>query len=248
MLPLFAELHPNCELCFCFDNSQNHHARKPDALWAWNLNLSDGGKNIKSLRDTEYNGVLHKMQRDDGVQKGITILKERGLCVDGMKLICKNCKSGDKSDDINCCGRRRLSECDDFGASVCWLQDVINEAPANIQARMIFFPKFHCELNYIEMIWGYAKTYLRRRCTFNFSQFEDLLQSVLLQQIPLAFFKKAQRHCFRYMDGYRKGLTGPLLTYAVKRFKGHRMIPNDSIEVVRQSFENSIDKSKMLRR
>ena len=165
-----------------------------------------------------------------------------------MKLICKNCKSGDKSDDINCCGRRRLSECDDFGASVCWLQDVINEAPANIQARMIFFPKFHYELNYIEMIWGYAKTYLRRRCTFNFSQFEDLLQSVLLQQIPLAFFKKAQRHCFRYMDGYRKGLTGPLLTYAVKRFKGHRMIPNDSIEVVRQSFENSIDKSKMLRR
>ena len=48
-----------------------------NALWAWNLNLSDGGKNIKSLRDTEYNGVLHKMQRDDGVQKGIrTILNE----------------------------------------------------------------------------------------------------------------------------------------------------------------------------
>ena len=82
--------------------------------WAWNLNLSEGGQHIKSLRDTEYNGVLHKMQRDDGVQKGVrTILMERGLWVDGMKLVCKRCKAGDKSDDINCCGRRRLSECDD---------------------------------------------------------------------------------------------------------------------------------------
>ena len=71
VLPLFAELHPDCELSFCFDNSQNHHARKPDALWAWNLNLSDRGKNFKSLRDTEYNGRIHSMQREDGVQKGI---------------------------------------------------------------------------------------------------------------------------------------------------------------------------------
>lgn len=32
-----------------------------------------------------------------------------------------------------------------------------------------FFPKFHCELNYIEMIWAYAKKFLRRRCTYNFN-------------------------------------------------------------------------------
>ena len=51
-------LHPGCVIVFIFDNSQNHHARRPDALWAANLNLSDGGKNIKPLRNTTWNGVV----------------------------------------------------------------------------------------------------------------------------------------------------------------------------------------------
>ena len=45
IIPLATRLHPNCQLLFGFDNSQNHHARRPDALCAQNLNLSDGGKN-----------------------------------------------------------------------------------------------------------------------------------------------------------------------------------------------------------
>ena len=65
---------------FIFDNSQNHHARRPDALWAANLNLSDGGKHIKPLRNTTWNGVVQLMQTTDGKQKGIkTILTESGL-------------------------------------------------------------------------------------------------------------------------------------------------------------------------
>jgi hypothetical protein len=32
VLPIFRVLHPNCDGVFLFDNSQNHHAKTPDAL------------------------------------------------------------------------------------------------------------------------------------------------------------------------------------------------------------------------
>jgi hypothetical protein len=38
------------------------------------------------------------------------------------------------------------------------------------------------------------------------------------------------------MDGYRAGLVGPELDYAVKKYKGHRMIPRDHLEIVRLEF------------
>jgi hypothetical protein len=61
---LVKHLHPDCDIVYLFDNSQNHHARRPDALWADNLNLSDGGKNTKPLRDTTWNGAIQHMQID----------------------------------------------------------------------------------------------------------------------------------------------------------------------------------------
>ncbi len=37
VIPLFKKVHPNAELWFMFDNSSNHHARNPNALWANNV-------------------------------------------------------------------------------------------------------------------------------------------------------------------------------------------------------------------
>ena len=78
-------LHPDKELVFCFDNSQNHHAKSPDCL----MNLSDGGAQPK-LRDSTWNGQHFSMRNNEGLQKGArTILKERGCWRDGLRLECK---------------------------------------------------------------------------------------------------------------------------------------------------------------
>ena len=105
---------------------------------------------------------------------------------------------------------------------------------------LLFFPKFHCELNFIEMLWGYTKAKLRRMCTFSFSDLKKRLPE-LLDSIPISFVKRASRHCFRYMDGYRLGLTGPELDYAIRKYKGHRMIPPESLQLINDEFKKQQD-------
>ena len=34
----------------------------------------------------------------------------------------------------------------------------------------LFYPKFHCELNYIEYFWAAVKRYKRENCNYSFSE------------------------------------------------------------------------------
>ena len=45
------------------------------------------------------------------------------------------------------------------------------------------------------------------------------------------------RHCFRFISGYRLNLTGPLLEFAVKKFKSHRAIPSEMKQAILEDFE-----------
>ena len=42
--------------------------------------------------------------------------------------------------------------------------------------------------------------------------------------MPISFVRKAFDHCLRFMHGYRSGLVGPVLEYAVKKYKSHRRL------------------------
>ena len=87
------------------------------------------------------------------------------------------------------------------------------------------------------MLWGYVKAKLRRMCTFSFSDLKKRLLPELLDRIPLPFVKRASRHCLRYMDGYRQGLIGPELDYAIRKYRGHRMIPTENLELIKEEFK-----------
>ena len=43
------------------------------------------------------------------------------------------------------------------------------------------------------------------------------------------------------MDGYRAGLVGPELDYAVKKYKGHRIIPRENLEIIQSEFKKQQD-------
>ncbi|KAJ3721382.1 hypothetical protein DFJ43DRAFT_960403, partial [Lentinula guzmanii] len=44
---IFEEAHLECQALFIFNQSSAHVSLSPDALWAWDMNKSDGGKQRK---------------------------------------------------------------------------------------------------------------------------------------------------------------------------------------------------------
>ena len=86
------------------------------------------------------------MKTDDGKQKGLQqTLEERGFDVTGMKAKCSPvCPFKNE----HCCMAHLLSKQDDFMNQVSMLETLIKEAGH----ECIFLPKFHCELNPIEMV------------------------------------------------------------------------------------------------
>ena len=47
-----------------------------------------------------------------------------------------------------------------------------------------------------------------------------------LDSVPLITIRKFARKSWRYTDIYRKGVTGKLAKFAVKKYKSHRCVPD----------------------
>jgi hypothetical protein len=126
-----------------------------------------------------------------------------------------------------------LSQQPDFLSQKEWLSEVVERSGHEI----IFYPKYHCELNYIEMVWAYLKAKLRRECENDFGLMLRRVPDILVNEIPVAFVRRVERHCLRFMSGYRMGLEGPLLDFAMKRYSSHRRIPTSQLGQISADFE-----------
>jgi len=149
------------------------------------------------------------------------VLIERGLWKDGLNADCKLCKN--KIEDINrtdCYTQRIISLQPDFLSQKSALEEIIQEAGH----LCIFYPKFDCELNYIERYWGAAKRYVRENCDYSWSSLQHIVPAAL-ESVSTITIRKFARKAWRYMDLYKKGITGKLAEYAAKKYKSHRCIP-----------------------
>lgn len=145
---------PGRQLLYIFDQSSAHASLPPDALRAFDMNKSDGGKQRKQ-RDTvipmsnpsaTQRGQVQKMTLADGSPKGLKrVLEERGFNVSKMHAKCSPVCPWENTD---CCMARLLSKQNDFANQPSMLEMAIKDA-GHI---CIFLPKFHCELNPIEMV------------------------------------------------------------------------------------------------
>ncbi|KAF8317534.1 uncharacterized protein EI90DRAFT_2943146, partial [Cantharellus anzutake] len=91
-----------------------------------------------------------------------------------------------------------------------------------------FLLKFHCELNPIEMYWGYAKYRYREIWKTTFANAKTAVIQCL-DACPDETIQKCWRNPWHFMDAYRKGLTGKLAAWAVKKQKSHRAICEDAM-------------------
>ena len=152
---VFEKAHPNCVCLFVFDQSSAHASLAPDALHAFEMNKSDGGKQRKQ-RDTiipltnpdpQFCGKPQPMTLANGQPKGLKqVLEERGFKnLSNLRAKCSPICSVDSTD---CCMAHLLNQQDDFKYQESMLEAVIQKAGH----ECIFLPKFHCELNPIEMV------------------------------------------------------------------------------------------------
>ena len=154
-IAIFEEAHPDCVALFVFDQSSAHALLGPDALRAFDMNRSNGGKQRKQ-KDTvipmnnphpEFRGKAQKMTDDAGEAKGLQhTLEERGFDVQGLRA---KCAPVCPVENEGCCMARLLSKQDDFQ-----LQESLLERKLTARGHIcVFLPKFHCELNPIEMVF-----------------------------------------------------------------------------------------------
>ena len=122
----------------------------------------------------------------------------------------------EQSDDEN-----EESDEPDFKEQRSWLSETVESYPG---CNIFFYPKFHRELYFIEMVWGWTKSHHRTNCTYNYKDLKAELPITLDEKLPIAYVRRAFDHCLRFMNGYHVGLTGAVLEYAVKKYKSHRRL------------------------
>jgi hypothetical protein len=94
----------------------------------------------------EYCGCVQKMTTENRGQKGLQqTLEERGF---DIKKLQAKCSPICPFENENCCMAHLISKQEDFTNQISLLETMIWEAGH----ECIFLPKFHCELNPIEMV------------------------------------------------------------------------------------------------
>lgn len=222
-IPIFKALHPNCIGLFVFDQSSNHNAYSIDALLAKRMTLNTKEDKVYCFKNGFFymdgqfiEQPMYFMRNGRPYFKGIKqILLERGLWREGLKLEC----SHEHTNAVDCCARGILSHQLDFQLQ----KNAIVEACEFNGCIADFYPKFHCELNFIERYWGYAKRAAREQCDYSMNGLKERVPAIL-DSVPLATIRKFSRKAWRYMDAYYQGLNAEEAERAVKSFKSHRRI------------------------
>ncbi|THU75878.1 hypothetical protein K435DRAFT_706193 [Dendrothele bispora CBS 962.96] len=183
---------------FLFDNAPTHQKRAPDALSARKMPKGPSEKwthykdGPRMRPGTLPSGQLQDLYFPDdhptmpGWFKGMqVILEERGLYPETGRLNaqCEGFKCPPERTD--CCCRRVLFNQPDFVNQKSALEELI-ESRGHI---CDFYPKYHCELNFIEQYWGAGKFSYRNHVSVP-KKIEEMearvcesLDSVPLQQI-----------------------------------------------------------------
>ncbi|KIO17278.1 hypothetical protein M407DRAFT_16346 [Tulasnella calospora MUT 4182] len=211
MLDIFEERFPNGSAITVlgFDNAPSHQRRSQDAQ-----------------EHTQETKELVSIWGDLSSQfKGMkTILEEQGLLKESrLNAECPGFKCPPRANDIpaSCCCRRVLFEQPDFRDQKPELIELV-EKRGHIA---YFFPKYHCELNFIEMCWGAAKAHYRVQPPTSTEAEMEVNVIKSLDSVPLEKMRRFSIRSARFIDAYRKGLDGAQAAWANKKYHGHRTLP-----------------------
>jgi hypothetical protein len=251
---------------FMFDNAPSHQKRADDALSARKMpkglrpdwrHRKDGPR-MRSGWWINALGVRHEQAfyfpndhpDHPGWFKGMeVIIRERGLWPSSGRLLAQcegfKCKEGATA----CCCRRLLFNQQDFVQQKSSVQELV-ESRGHL---CDYYPKYHCELNFIEMVWGAVKSRYRvTKRTHTMAEMRDNVRACLddinlvsvrrwVCLCQLNYFVCTDKCGFRYanrsarfMSGYHQGLGGEHAMWANKKYHSHRSLPPEMVALIKQ--------------
>ncbi|KIM60193.1 hypothetical protein SCLCIDRAFT_16384 [Scleroderma citrinum Foug A] len=188
-MDVLSKHYTNEDHVFIFDNAKTHLKRANDALLAckmpkfpsesWGVTVIAKDSTGKLIRGANGNTVKEKIRMADarllngvpqplyfpegheraGWFKGMAqILVERGYTdTSRLPVECKDFKC--PPDRTDCCCRRLMYGQSDFAN----IESIIETTCRSRGFEVIFLPKFHCELSFIEQCWGFSKRVYRMK-------------------------------------------------------------------------------------
>ncbi|KIJ31633.1 hypothetical protein M422DRAFT_185681, partial [Sphaerobolus stellatus SS14] len=150
-----------------------------------------------------------------GQFKGMAkLLEERGLFEEAkLQAQCPNFKCEDIT--AACCCHCVLFNQPDFQNQKPAIFELV-ESHGHV---VFFYPKFHCELNFIEQCWGYAKMHYRM---LPLTKNEAEMEKNVIASLDKVDINKIRRFANRsawFIDAYRHGLTGAQAVWANKNIR-----------------------------
>ncbi|KAF9501342.1 hypothetical protein BDN71DRAFT_1380070 [Pleurotus eryngii] len=138
------------------------------------------------------------------------------------------CK-GNLAAPFDCCCQHMLYNQPDFVD----INSLLEAACKAHSFEVLFLPKFHCELNFIEQCWGYAKWIYQLNPAS--SQKDDLEKNAVaaLEAVPLKTMFAS--HSCHFMDAYSCGLNSCQAAWAAKKYCGHRILPESILDDLEKS-------------
>lgn len=223
------------ECWFVLDNSSNHTKMAPDALNADRLNVKDGGErkdDLMQFRDGWVEVDTPTGKRREPFPMMFTNAKGERVCKGLMRILTERGVNINK-------GRGKMLSRDemvallkthpDFAEARPQLQEQIESASPHY--RVIFLPKFHCELNPIELAWCTVKRTLRKTLDGKVGTLRAQVEAEI-QAIPPEWVHKWDDHVLHYLEGYgANNKTSDVFNYVKNKSHRRAKVKNALIDV-----------------
>jgi len=126
--------------------------------------------------------------------------------------------------DGSCCARALIAQEPDFKAQTSLLEEGVEL----ILHLVHFFPKYHCELNFIEYYSGAAKYYVCQRCGYNIRALRKIVPECL-NSVKSTVIVEYWARTERMMRAYREGSAYRSVDFkekVTKTYRSHRRVSN----------------------